>query len=104
MKILTAALAFMLFASGAAFAQAPSRYVEGTAAFQASGDLDILGNSLAMDSGYLIGFAIGGLLANAISVKASLRIAKETQKTSRSLFQLWPLWQMPITISRWQMR
>lgn len=71
MRIFAAAIAFLFFASGAAFAQTPM-YVEGTASYTASNDIDFGGWGLPMDNGYLVGFAVGGLLANAMSLEAEL--------------------------------
>ncbi len=69
MKFLAAIFAFVICASASAYAQTQSMYLEGTWSYTASDDLNVGGSNIPMDSGYLAGFAIGGLLANAISLE-----------------------------------
>lgn len=53
-------------------AHANGNYVEGSAAYTTSNDLDYGGSSFDMEAGYLIGLAIGGTLANSVSVEGEL--------------------------------
>ncbi len=69
MRILIAALVLAFGVSAPAFANG---YVEGTAAYSQSDDLDSGNSSFAMESGYLIGLAIGGTLANQVSLEGEV--------------------------------
>jgi len=75
MKLFATVFAFLLVLSGTAFANGKA-YVEGTVAHSDSGDLDVGGYGFPTDSTYMIGLAIGGLLANAVSVEGELTYSK----------------------------
>ena len=53
-------------------AHANGNYIEGTAAHSSSNDLDHGSSGYSMASGYLIGLAIGGVMANQVSIEGEV--------------------------------